>query len=145
MVPQTKNVISQGPSLCILSHGDTNRSNAAWLFYKFLTTTYNSALWAVTVGYMPIRTSSLSTEIYLEYADTTGKDSKSQELLVAKDAIYSSNATNYAYTSSVFTGSSTARTQVGAVMASVLADSTLTKSEIEAIIAEAVNSIKLDM
>ena len=122
------------------------RIEAAWKFYNFMTNSKNAARWAVTVGYLPVRTSSLSQEVYLEYADTTGKDPKTKELLVAKNAQYSTVASNNVFTSPVFKGSSTARTQVGGVMAAVLnATSGLTLPQIQALLDQAENNIKLDM
>ncbi len=147
-----KHVISQGPSLCILAHPEDGKAmrqariEAAWKFYNFMTNSKNAARWAVTVGYLPVRTSSLSQEVYLEYADTTGKDPKTKELLVAKNAQYSTVASNNVFTSPVFKGSSTARTQVGGVMAAVLnATSGLTLAQIQALLDQAENNIKLDM
>lgn len=147
-----KHVISQGPSLCILAHPEDGREirkariEAAWKFYNFMTTSRNSARWAVTVGYLPVRTSSLSEEIYLENADTTGKPSKSEELLKAKNTQYSTIASANVFTSPVFRGSSTARTQVGGVMASVLnSASTLSAQQIKTLLDQAENNIRLDM
>ena len=147
-----KHVISQGPSLCILAHPEDGkemkkaRIEAAWKFYNFITNSRNSARWSVTVGYLPVRTSSLTEEVYLEYADTKDKPSKSEELLKAKNAQYSTVASANVFTSPVFKGSSTARTQVGGVMASVLnSTATLTETQIKALLNQAENNIRLDM
>lgn len=146
-----KHVISQGPSLCLLAHPEDGkemknaRIRAAWQFYDFLTSADNSAIWATTVGYLPVRTSSLETETYMDYASTTGKTARSLELLTAKNAQYSTAASNNVFTSPVFKGSSTARTQVGAVMSSVLNDDDLTDAELDKLFSDAVNAILLDM
>ena len=39
-------IINQGPSLCVLDHGDENRKLASWLFYKFMTDEENALDWA---------------------------------------------------------------------------------------------------
>ena len=148
-----KHVISQGPSLCILAHPEDGKAvkqariEAAWKFYKFLTNTKNSAVWATTVGYLPVRTSSLSEEVYIEYADATGKPARSEELLVAKNAQYSTVASSNVFTSPVFKGSSMARTVVGSVMANVLNHTSglYTDAEIKALLNDAVNTIKIYM
>lgn len=113
-------IISQGPSLCILDHGDADRKLAAWLFYKFISNAENSAIWATTVGYLPVRQSSYESEVYFEYCDSNGKTARSLELLSALNAQYSANNTQYCFSTPAFKGSSTARTQVGAVMTNML-------------------------
>lgn len=146
-----KHVISQGPSLCILAHPEDGeavknaRIRAAWQFYDYLTSSVNSATWATTVGYLPVRTSSLQTEHYLEYATTEGKASRSLELLTAKNCQYSTTASNNVFTSPVFKGSSTARTQVGSVMSAVLNENDLTEAKLNKLFDDAVNAIKIDM
>ena len=143
-----KHVISQGPSLCLLSHPEdgkemrTARIRAAWQFYDFITSPENSANWALTVGYLPVRLSSLETEKYLDYADPTGKTSRSLELLNAKNAQYSTQASNNVFTSPVFKGSSTARSQVGALMSAVMNNA---NPNYDALFESAVNEIKKDM
>ena len=146
-----KHVISQGPSLCLLSHPEDGkemkeaRIQAAWELYKFLSDTKNSASWALTVGYLPVRTSSLETEAYMDYASTAGKTPTDLEALQAKNAQYSTAASNNVFTSDVFKGSSTARTQVGALMSHVLNNFDMTDAEIDQLFTTTVNNIKLDM
>ena len=145
-----KHVISQGPSLCILEHPEDGaamkkaRIEAAWKFYNHLTNKKNNARWAVTVGYLPVRTLALSEEAYLDYADATGKSGK--ELLEAKNAQYSTVASANVFASPVFKGSSTARTVVGGVMANVLNSTTaLSLAEVKALLDSAENTIKLEL
>ena len=133
-----KHVISQGPSLCILSHPEggkelrTKRIQAAWELYKFMTSTERAAEWAITVNYLPVRTSSLSTDDYLDHASTAGKTPRSSDLLSAKTCQYSTDASNNVFTSAVFKGSSVARTQVGALMSDILlADHELSDAELK--------------
>lgn len=115
-------LISQGPSVCILNHGDKDRVLASWLFYKHLTNTTNTAKWAITVGYLPVRSSAYTTEAYNEYCELNGKPAMSEELLTALNAIYSSSTTNWVFTTPAFKGSSQARTEVGSLMATMLKD-----------------------
>ena len=117
-------LISQGPSVCILSHKDNDRVLASWLFYKHLTNTVNTAKWAIEVGYLPVRSSAYSSEAYFEYCDTTGKPAMSTELLTARNAVYSSSTTSWVFTTPAFKGSSQARTEVGSLMATMLKDAT---------------------
>jgi len=115
-------IISQGPSICILSHGDADRELAAWLFYKHMTSAQNTARWAITVGYLPIRASAYTSEAYSDYCSTEGKDARSLELLTALNAIYSSSTVDMVFTTPPFKGSSTARSEIQSMMANILKD-----------------------
>ena len=118
-------IISQGPSICILDHnGDKDRQLAAWLFYKHMVSTKNTASWAIEVGYLPVRASAYTSEAYSDYCSKEGKDARSQELLTALNAIYSSTTVSSVFTTPPFKGSSTARTEVNSLMVNLLKDAT---------------------
>jgi multiple sugar transport system substrate-binding protein len=113
-------VISQGPSVCFFKRASIDEKRAAWLFYKFITNTDNTAYWAQVTGYNPIRTSAYTSTVWTDWkaGATTGKDKLiadvadyCQEYYVGKDAYYTSPA---------FKGSATCRTQVGGIISSVL-------------------------
>ena len=116
-------IISQGPSICILNHNnDADRQLAAWLFYKHMVNTKNTASWAIEVGYLPVRASAYTSEAYSDYCSTADKDARSTELLTALNAIYSSSTVESVFTTPPFKGSSTARTQVNSLMVNLLKD-----------------------
>lgn len=119
---KTRYTINQGPSLCILNHSDDNRKLASWLLYKTITNKENSLDWALNSGYMGIRKSAVESDSYAEMSDYTDKDEKTIERLAALNATYCSeeDVLNSLFTSPAFVGSSTARTQVGALMTKVL-------------------------
>ena len=141
--------ISQGPSVCILSHGDADRELASWLFYKHLVEKNNTAKWATTVGYLPVRSSAYTSEIYSEYCDETGKDARSAELLAAINAKYSASTNESVFTTPAFKGSSSARTQVGSLMATMFKDVAkgveINDAYLKTVFDLAVNNIKKDM
>lgn len=143
-----KHVISQGPSLCILRHNEdgkevaNRRIKAAWELYKYMTSTERAAEWAITVNYLPIRTSALATEEYLEHSNVEGKTARSSDLLAAKTCQYSTAASNNVFSSPVFRGSSEARTQVGGLISNILlADHELTDAEIKTFFDQAYENI----
>ncbi len=125
-IPQAKDkaakIISQGPSVCILDHNDKDRQLAAWLFYKHMTNTKNTASWAIEVGYLPVRASAYTSEAYIDYCNTEGKDARSTELLTALNAVYSSSTVDKVFTTPPFKGSSTARSEVNSLMVNILKD-----------------------
>ena len=116
-VPQVdldnRQFILQGGSWCILSHNSADnkaRQQAAWKFYKYLTTYENCARWSTDTGYAPLRNSVYRGEEWAEISDLTpfiGKPSKDN--LYARNAIYLNTVKDELFTNEVFKGSSSAR------------------------------------
>ena len=143
-------LISQGPSVCILNHNnDKDRQLAAWLFYKHMVSTKNTASWAIEVGYLPVRASAYTSEAYSDYCSTEGKDARSTELLTALNAIYSSSTVESVFTTPPFKGSSSARTEVNSLMVNILKDAKDGKAIDDAYLDEAfalaINNTKKEM
>lgn len=110
-------VISQGPSVCIFKKDNPQEVLASWLFVKFLTTSVEfQAEFSIASGYVPVIKSVSENEVYKEFlAKADGGDFVSA--LSAKICLEQEKAY---YTSPAFNGSSTARSQVGDLMAKVL-------------------------
>lgn len=69
-----KKVISQGPSVAILNHGDDQKVMAAWLLAKFLTTNANfQAEFSIASGYVPVVTTVDSSSEYQKHLAKTEK------------------------------------------------------------------------
>lgn len=117
----TPSTILQGPSMCILDHGDENRKLASWLFYKFMTEADNTLEWGLSsTGYYPIRLSNLEDPDYLAAADEDAAQDASLEKLIARGLNYYSTVTDTLFTSPAFKGSSTIRVQVGGLLTQCL-------------------------
>ena len=112
-----KKVISQGPSLCIFQKDNPQEVIASWLFVKFLTTTVEfQAEFAMASGYVPVLKSVGENPVYADFlAHADGGNYiaalSAKVCLEQEDAYYASPA---------FNGSSTARDEVGALMAKCL-------------------------
>lgn len=111
-------VISQGPSLCIFQKSDPLEIVASWLFVKYLTTTVEfQAEFSMASGYVPVLKSVKDNPVYaafLEKADGGSFVSAlSAKVCLEQESAY--------YTSPAFNGSTTARTQVGTLLAKCLA------------------------
>ncbi len=121
---KTRKIINQGPSLAILNHDDAERAKAAWLFAKFITNKENSLNWAVNTGYNPIRYSVSESAAYTAaIAEGLEADVHSLDHLKALCSQYIGNAAYVGeclFGSPVFKGSSTARTQVGSLITTLL-------------------------
>lgn len=114
-----KKVISQGPSLCIFKKANQNPQEvvASWLFVKYLTTTVEfQAEFSMASGYVPVIKSVSENETYKEFIDGanggTNIAALSAKVCLEQEEAY--------YTSPAFNGSSTARDQVGALLAKCL-------------------------
>jgi multiple sugar transport system substrate-binding protein len=121
-------VISQGPSVCVLSHGtdETSKLKAkgAYLLWKTMTTAKNSLNWGLNSGYMPVRTSNYSDQEYITANDETAQDLKTAERLMARSATYSQKILGEMYSSPVFVGSSACRSAGSAIMTFALTQNT---------------------
>lgn len=118
-------VIQQGPSLVMFDCGGdeaTQEQLDAWKFIKFITNTENSASYAGSTGYMPVRQSSI--DILTDKIET--QDSK---VTIQQNAFLAATQQVDAYfTSPAFNGSTSARVQVGYLMNNITVG-TLTVSE----------------
>ena len=106
-------VIMQGPSICFMSDSSLSQRVGAWLFYKYVTNTHNSAVWSSLTGYNPVRTSSFNDDAYASSSNT----------LINTVLSFAATGSDYAkwyYTSPSFKGSSAAREQITNLMSGVL-------------------------
>ncbi|MGM9873879.1 MAG: extracellular solute-binding protein, partial [Bacilli bacterium] len=110
-------VISQGPSICFFKRASQTEKYAAWLFYKFISSTYNSAVYSVLTGYSPVRSSSFTNSAFLEYVYDISKTGK--EKLVQTTLGFNSSLQDRFFTSPAFKGSSTARKEMDGIVANV--------------------------
>ena len=114
-----KKVISQGPSLCIFKKANQNPQEvvASWLFVKYLTMTVEfQAEFSMASGYVPVIKSVSDNTEYKKFIDGanggTNIAALSAKVCLEQEEAY--------YTSPAFNGSSTARDQVGALLAKCL-------------------------
>jgi len=112
-----RKVISQGPSVCIFKKDNPQEVLATWLFVKYLTTDATfQANFGMASGYMPAIKSVLEIPEFQEYLEKAdGGDNIA--MLSMKVGMEQTDAY---YTSPVFTGSATARNQVGNIMTTCL-------------------------
>lgn len=132
----SKKVISQGPSLCILKGGKTTDQQvlASWLFVKYLTTNMEfQTEFSSTSGYMPVLESAQQNETYAAWlAKANG-----YEFLTAQVVKVGLDQASAYFTSPAFNGSSVARQQVGALLAKCMSEKT---DDVDALINSAFKS-----
>jgi multiple sugar transport system substrate-binding protein len=113
-----KKVISQGPSAFIFKRATADQKYAAWLFYKYITNSSNSAYWSSKTGYNPVRTSSYSSSVWTEFKNSS--TSGSNKLIFDTLEFIKTNYVDSLFTSPAFVGSDVARTSVGGLVTNVL-------------------------
>ena len=114
---ENKKVISQGPSLCIFQKENPQEVVASWLFAKFLSSNVEfQAEFSMASGYVPVIKSVGQNAVYTDFlSKADGGDyisALSAKVCLEQESAY--------YTSPAFNGSSTARSQVGALLAACL-------------------------
>ena len=62
----SQSAVQQGPNICIFSSASSNEKLFAWLLIKWLTTTENTARWAMDTGYLPVRYSAYTTDTEIQ-------------------------------------------------------------------------------
>lgn len=62
--------VQQGPNIGIFSAASTAEKLYAWLFIKYLTNTDNTAKWAMSTGYLPVRLSAYTSDVALQLTST---------------------------------------------------------------------------
>lgn len=131
MNPNRPKVISQGPSVCIFEKSNPQEVIASWLFVKFLTTSVEfQAEFSMASGYVPVLSTVMENEVYANFiSQADGGDHIAA--LSAKVCLEQEHAY---YTSPAFNGSSTARDQVGGLMAAVFGSMTTEDSAINKLI-----------
>lgn len=114
--------ISQGPSACIFNKSNKQEVMAAWLFAKFLATNVEfQANYAISNGYIPVIKSVEKDDLYKQWiAKANGKN----EFITALGASVCQKYQNTVFTSPAFNGSSSARAEVGKMLAKCLSTKT---------------------
>ncbi len=68
-VPGTCSAMQQGPNIAISSDASDAERLVAWLFIKHMTNTENTAMFAMTTGYIPVRYSAFQSDDYQTFLD----------------------------------------------------------------------------
>ena len=133
--PASPKVISQGPDVCIFLKDNPQEVIASWLFVKYLTTSVEfQAEYGLKTGYVPVLKSVSDNEFYkAEVAKADGNKHLPETaamLTIAHPDAY--------YVAPAFNGSSTARDEVGALLAKCMAYTSDVDKQIEKAFEEAI-------
>ena len=104
----TPKYVQQGPSICFFDNENANITTGAWLFYKMLADPDMNTALATENSYDPVRISSVESESYAKFI----ADSKNALLNYVPTVTHLPQIANNQFTTPVFVGSSTCRTQM---------------------------------
>lgn len=109
--------VSQGPSLCFFGNGSWEQRYASWLFYRFCTSSENSAYIATqSTGYDPVRISSYETDYYKTWLQDQG------DRLYGRASKVTASIRDDTFYTDVFPGSAVCRDEVGNILGNVFLD-----------------------
>ena len=138
-VPYSNNnplYIQQGPSICFFDHESEEVNLGAWLFYQKLANAQTNAELATENSYDPVRVSSFDTDTYKDYKADRKVSMLSEVPWVTEEI------KDKLITSPVFVGSSTAREEIGKLLAYVRFSGLSAKAAVEKAYKATVNKTK---
>lgn len=104
----TPKYVQQGPSICFFDNENANITTGAWLFYKMLADPDMNTALATENSYDPVRISSVESPSYEEFVS----HKKEALLNYVPTVTHLPQIANNQFTTPVFVGSSTCRTQM---------------------------------
>ncbi|MBQ4341926.1 MAG: extracellular solute-binding protein, partial [Clostridia bacterium] len=72
--PDSPQMISQGPSVCVFNKRDPQEVLASWLFAQFLLTNSVQTAYSQTEGYVPVTEKARQSPEYVDYLSREGED-----------------------------------------------------------------------
>lgn len=146
--PETPQMISQGPSVCVFNKEDPQVVLASWLFTQYLLSNQVQIPYSQTEGYVPVTTKAMETEEYKDYLSKSGEDGElyySVKLDATKLLIENTENT---FVTPVFNGSASLRNAAGQMIENVVKSmrrgQTVDEQYIEALYSDVVSLYRLD-
>ncbi len=118
--PQSPQMISQGPSICIFNKEDPQEVLASWLFAQFMLTNDVQTAYAKTEGYVPVTLKAQNSEEYRDYLSKAGIDGDEHyQVKIDATQLLIDNVGN-TFTTPVFNGSASLRNAAGQMIENVV-------------------------
>lgn len=117
--PESPEMISQGPSVCVFNKENENEVLASWLFCQFLLTDRVQIDYATTEGYVPVTNKAQSTEEYRDYLSREGEDNDYYYDVKIKATKLLLENTENTFVTNVYNGSASLRNAAGQLIEEV--------------------------
>lgn len=146
--PESPEMISQGPSLCIFNKDDPGEVLASWLFAQFLLTDFVQMAYSMTEGYAPVTHSAQNNPEYQSYLSARGLDNETYYSVKIDATKLLIDNTDNTFVTPVFNGSVSLRNAAGQLIENVTKDTrrkkTVDDEYIEKLFSEVSSLYKLD-
>lgn len=116
--PQSPQMISQGPSICVFNKSDPQEVLASWLFAQYLLTDKVQIAYAETEGYVPVTSKAQESAAYQDYLSKIGQDSAHYEVKIQASRLLM-EYTDRTFVTPVFNGSASLRDAAGQMIENV--------------------------
>ena len=111
--PEHPKMISQGPSVCVFNHGDSQEVLASWLFTQYLLSDEVQIAYAMTEGYVPVTAKAQQNPLYTDYLARSGEDTDVHyEVKIAASRLLTDHV-EATFVTPVFNGSASVRDAAG--------------------------------
>ena len=146
--PESPQMISQGPSICIFNKEDPQEVLASWLFAQYLLTNDVQIAYSQTEGYVPVTSKAQQSETYQDYLSRAGEDNDLYyDVKIAASKLLMENTGN-TFVTPVFNGSVSLRNAAGQmienVTKSILRKQTVDEAYMEKLFGEMTSLYRLD-
>ena len=118
--PDSPQMISQGPSVCIFNKRDPQEVLASWLFTQFLLTNDVQISYSETEGYVPVTTKAQDSAEYADYLARAGEDSDLHYSVKIEAAKLLIDNVGDTFITPVWSGSASLRDAAGSLIESVV-------------------------
>jgi len=117
--PESPQMISQGPSVCVFNKEDPQEVLASWLFAQYLLTNEVQIAYAQTEGYLPVTSKAQRSEEYTTYISRCGEDNALYyDVKINASLLLMENIEN-TFVTPVFNGSASLRNAAGQLIENV--------------------------
>ena len=111
--PESPQMISQGPSMCVFNKEDPQEVLASWIFAQYMLTNEVQIAYAQTEGYAPVTTKAQESAEYQDYLSRAGEDNELYyDVKLAATQLLLRNVGN-TFVTPVFNGSASVRDAAG--------------------------------
>jgi len=118
--PDSPQMISQGPSVCIFNKADPQEVLASWLFVQYLLTNDVQIAYSETEGYVPVTSKAQASPEYQDYLSRGGEDNSLYYDIKIQAAQLLLDNTDHTFVTPVFNGSTSLRNAAGQLVENIV-------------------------
>ena len=117
--PESPEMISQGPSICVFNKDNPQEVLASWLFAQYMLTNKVQLAYAETEGYLPVTTKAQQSPEYQEYLSRKGENNQEYYDIKIEASELLMKHLEDTFVTPVFNGSASLRSAAGQLIENV--------------------------